>query len=154
MPKILSTEKPTPTLPDGWHCVTSIRRGGKSIGKRDNHYFSPAFVHRFRSRRAVIAHLAKEALPPISLVVPVAPTVVPVAVPVDVPLAVSVPVTVQPAPVAVAAASPVVVPIFSQVEIDSQGNEVVIVYDSSDEEVFVYNSSSDEDNASENGVWL
>ena len=100
-----------PALPEGWQCRTSKRRKGQTRGRLDKLYIAPNGTQ-YRSLRAVNEHLngIDEKTTP-AHVVPVVPMVVPV----------------------VPAVAPVVVPENIAIE-DNDGNDVIVVDSSSDEE--------------------
>lgn len=98
-----------PPLPEGWHCRTSKRRKGQTRGRVDKHYIAPDGTQ-YRSLRAVNEHLsglAEKTSP--APVVPVAPAV------------------------ASPEAAPVVVPENIAIE-DNDGNDVIVIDSSSDED--------------------
>ena len=106
MVKINSNAIPVSTLPKGWQIIHTTRTGGKTVGKVDKHYLSPSLKH-FRSlcsALAFIKNLSESVADPAPE--PVAPE----------------PVVQAPAPVAP-------LPNF-----DENGNEVITIYDSSDDE--------------------
>jgi hypothetical protein len=98
-----------PALPEGWQCRTSKRRKGQTRGRVDKHYIAPDGTH-YRSLRAVneyLSGLAEKTTP--AHVVPVAPAV------------------------ASPEAAPVVVPETIAIE-DNDGNHVIVIDSSSDED--------------------
>ena len=120
MVKINSNAIPASTLPKGWQIIHTTRTGGKTVGKVDKHYLSPSLKH-FRSlcsARAFIKNLSESVADPAPQ--PVAPA----------------PVVQAPAPV-VQAPAPVVqapAPVAPLPNFDENGNEVITIYDSSDDE--------------------
>ena len=101
-----------PALPEGWRCSTSKRRKGQTRGRVDKHYIAPDGTQ-YRSLHAVNEHLSGLAeQPKPAPVVPVG-TMVPVA--------------------SAVAVAPVVVPENIAIE-DNDGNDVIVVDSSSDEE--------------------
>jgi len=99
-----------PALPEGWQCRTSKRRKGQTRGRVDKHYIAPDGTQ-YRSLHAVNEHLSGLAeQPKPAPVVPVG-TMVPVA----------------------SAVAPVVVPENIAIE-DNDGNDVIVVDSSSDED--------------------
>jgi len=147
---VKTNTQPSP-LPMGWKCIGVKRKRGQYSGKIDKHYYAPT-GQCFRSMRAAKLYLA-------SVVQPMDQDVVdpPVAVPTqaenELPSAPAAPNT-QEAVVSVAAPSveenelpaevelmaaqdvvqDVVDPALFKVEVDHSGHEVILVYDSSDEE--------------------
>ena len=106
MVKINSNAIPASTLPKGWQIIHTTRTGGKTVGKVDKHYLSPSLKH-FRSlcsALAFIKNLSESVADPA-------------------------PAPVVPAPVVQAPAPVAPLPNF-----DENGNEVITIYDSSDDE--------------------
>ena len=126
----MQSKAPLSTLPNGWQCIITVRRSGKSEGTRDKHYLSPTLEH-FRSLKAVRRYLAIIDVPLIAPVDPPVPVVPAVAVPV--------------APV-LAPAPPVEVIIISSDSSDSESgedamNEIISLL-SSDDEIGILLSSN------------
>jgi hypothetical protein len=98
-----------PALPEGWQCRTSKRRKGQTRGRVDKLYIAPNGTQ-YRSLRAVNEYLSGLAeQPKTAPVVPVAPAV------------------------ASPEAAPVVVPENIAIE-DNDGNDVIVIDSSSDED--------------------
>ena len=98
MTKIISNAIPMPAL-KGWFMIKTVRTGGRTRGKVDTSYFSPA-LKVFRSRVGVTRYItaqnnlpplpaevvAAPVLPAVPAAVAVAPVVAPVAAPVAAPV--------------------------------------------------------------------
>ena len=135
MVKIMQSKAPPSTLPNGWQCIITVRRSGKSEGTRDKHYLSPTLEH-FRSLKAVRRYLAIIDVP---LIAPVDP-------PVPVVPAVAVPVAPVPAP-----APPVEVIIISsdsssdsESDMDASFGEIILIESSDIDEIIIIDSSEEE----------
>jgi len=110
MVKINSNAIPASTLPKGWQIIHTTRTGGKTVGKVDKHYLSPSLKH-FRSlcsALAFIKNLSESVADPAPEPEPVAPE----------------PAVQAPAPIAPLPTS----------NFDENGNELITIYDSSDDE--------------------
>jgi len=135
MVKIMQSKAPPSTLPNGWQCIITVRRSGKSEGTRDKHYLSPTLEH-FRSLKAVRRYLAIIDVPLIAPVDPPVPVVPAVAVPV--------------APV-LAPAPPVEVIIIlsdsssdSESDMDASFGEIILIESSDIDEIIIIDSSEEE----------
>ena len=135
MVKIMQSKAPPSTLPNGWQCIITVRRSGKSIGTHDKHYLSPTLEH-FRLLKAVCRYLAIIDVPLIAPVDPNVPVVPAVAIPV--------------APVLAPAPPVEVIIISSDSSSDSESgedamNEIISLLSSDEDDEIGILLSSDED---------
>ena len=130
----MQSKAPPSTLPNGWQCIITVRRSGKSKGTHDKHYLSPTLEH-FRLLKAVCRYLAIIDVPLIAPVDPNVPVVPAVAIPV--------------APVLAPAPPVEVIIISSDSSSDSESgedamHEIISLLSSDDDEIGIL-LSSDED---------